>query len=116
MTGNVRIGPEIIKGLQEALAFERGDRRGVRVTRVPLSAWAAEARPAPRYTGRRIAALRTRLKLSQSVFARALNVSAETVRAWEQGKRRPAGAALRLLQVADRHPLVLLEHLRLRSA
>jgi hypothetical protein len=48
MTGNVRIGPEIIKGLQEALAFERGDRRGVRVTRVPLTARAAEARPAPR--------------------------------------------------------------------
>ena len=69
----------------------------------------------PAAAGRRIAELRSRLKLSQPVFAGALNVSSETVRAWEQGKRRPDGAALRLLQVAEQHPEVILEHLRQRT-
>jgi putative transcriptional regulator len=76
----------------------------------------AKVRPAPRVTGGAIARLRTRLKLSQPVFAQALNVSAETVRAWEQEKRTPDGAALRLLQVAERHPEVVLENVRRRSA
>jgi putative transcriptional regulator len=62
------------------------------------------------------AALRARLRLSQPIFARALNVSPDTVRAWEQGKRRPDGAALRLLQVTERYPNVIVEHVRRRSA
>jgi transcriptional regulator with XRE-family HTH domain len=61
-------------------------------------------------------ALRARLRLSQSVFARALNVSPETIRAWEQGKRRPDGAALRLLQVAKRHPEAIVEQVCRRTA
>jgi len=56
------------------------------------------------------------LALSQTVFAKALNVSAETVRSWEQEKRVPEGAALRLLQVADRHPEVILENVERRPA
>jgi putative transcriptional regulator len=47
--------------------------------------------------------------LSQAVFADALNVSRETVRAWEQGKREPGGATLRLLEVAERHPEVIMD-------
>lgn len=90
--------------------------RGDRVTRVPLTARVARVEPAPRYGGRRIARLRARLRLSQPVFARALNVSAETVRSWEREKRRPDGAALRLLQVAERHPEVILENVHRRSA
>ena len=109
-------GEQIIDGLQEALAFQRGEATGARVTRVRLSAPAARVKPAPRYTGARIARLRARLALSQTVFAKALNVSAETVRAWEQEKRVPDGAALRLLQVADRHPDVILENVERRSA
>jgi DNA-binding transcriptional regulator YiaG len=38
-----------------------------------------------------------------------LNVSQSTVRAWEQGAREPEGATLRLLEVADKHPEVLVE-------
>jgi len=38
------------------------------------------------------------------------------VRSWEQEKRVPDGAALRLLQVADRHPEVILENVERRSA
>ena len=55
------------------------------------------------------------MALSQPVFAAALNVSPETIRAWEQGKRTPDGATLRLLEVAEHHPDVLLASVQLRS-
>jgi putative transcriptional regulator len=45
----------------------------------------------------------------------ALNVSAETVRAWEQGKREPDGAALRLLQIAEQHPEWIMETVSIRD-
>lgn len=116
MTNRKRIGRQIIDGLHEAVAYERGELRGVRVRRVPVTARTASVEAAPAYRGKRISRLRARLRLSQPVFAQALNVSPETVRAWEQGKRTPEGAALRLLQVAERHPEVILENVRRRTA
>lgn len=110
------IGERIIEGLDEAVAYEGGELSDVQVTRVPLTARAAKVLPAPRYRGARIVRLRARLKLSQPVFAEALNVSPETVRSWEQRRRLPDGAALRLLQVAEQHPEVILENVRRRSA
>jgi putative transcriptional regulator len=43
--------------------------------------------------------LRERLKFSQPVFAHLLHTTASTVRKWEQGETRPAGPALKLLNV-----------------
>ena len=48
--------------------------------------------------------VRKRLGLSQQEFARRINVSLETIRNWEQGKRRPTGAARTLLKVLDKAP------------
>jgi putative transcriptional regulator len=110
------IGEQIINGLADAVAYERGELVGVSVRRVPLTVQSAKVKPAPRYNGARVARLRARLKLSQPVFAQALNVSPETVRSWEQEKRIPEGAALRLLEVAERHPEVILENVQRRSA
>ena len=109
------IGERIIEGLEEAVAFEYGKPPGTRVKRVTLTARVAEASPAPTYSSVRIARIRDGLRLSQAVFAMALNVSAETVRAWEQGKREPDGAALRLLQIAEQHPEWVLETVSIRS-
>ncbi len=53
--------------------------------------------------------VRERLGLTQKAFARLLCVSVKTLQNWEQGSREPTGAAMRLLQVADKHPEVLLE-------
>ena len=39
------------------------------------------------------------LKFSQPVFALHLHTTASTVRKWEQGETRPAGPALKLLNV-----------------
>jgi putative transcriptional regulator len=55
--------------------------------------------------------VRVRIKsgLSQAKFAAALGVSKRTLEQWEQGRRKPSGAAKQLLKIAERHPEVLLE-------
>ena|SRR5436190_21865358 len=55
-----------------------------------------------------IAAIRQKLNVSQPVFAALLNVPIATARSWEQGKRKPSGAALRLLDLARQQPKILL--------
>ena len=50
-----------------------------------------------------IRALREREHVSQPVFAHYLNVSKNLVSDWERGKRKPGGAALRLLSVIQKH-------------
>ena len=98
------LGDEIIAGLEEALSYQRGELRGVKVTRATLALGGEEVSPAPAYRATRIAMVRERLQLSQPVFAAALNVSPETVKKWEQGTREPDGAALRLLELVEAHP------------
>lgn len=58
---------------------------------------------------REVRAIRTRLNMSQEVFARVLNVPVVTEASWERGRRFPSGAALRLLQIAAKKPEALLE-------
>ena len=48
--------------------------------------------------------VRRRLGLSQLEFSQRIDVSLETIRNWEQGKRRPTGAAKALLKVLDKAP------------
>ncbi len=48
--------------------------------------------------------IRRRMGLSQTELARRIDVSPETIRNWEQGKRCPTGAARALLRVLDRAP------------
>lgn len=97
------LGQHLIAGLREAVAYERGEATGVEVRKV-LTARTADVEPVPSYSPAGIARLREVLEVSQPVFASVLNVSADTVRSWEQGKRRPDGAAVRLLQIAEEHP------------
>ena len=56
-----------------------------------------------------VAATRSKLRLSQSKFATLLGISVKTLHNWEQGRRKPTGAARVLLRVAARHPEVVLE-------
>ncbi len=56
-----------------------------------------------------VAATRTKLRLSQNKFAQLLGISVKTLHNWEQGRRKPTGAARVLLRVASRHPEVVLE-------
>lgn len=66
------------------------------------------ALPPPSYTAEAIRALRERLHVSQSVFAAYLNASVSTVQKWENGEKKPSGAALRLLSLIDRKGLEVL--------
>ena len=52
--------------------------------------------------------VRERIGLSQQEFSRRIDVSLETIRNWEQGKRCPTGAAKALLKILDRAPEVAL--------
>jgi putative transcriptional regulator len=53
--------------------------------------------------------LRSRFELTQNKFAKLLGISVSTLRNWEQGRRKPQGAARVLLQIADLHPEAVLE-------
>jgi putative transcriptional regulator len=52
---------------------------------------------------------RTRVGLSQAKFAEVLGVSTRTLQDWEQGRRKPSGAARSLLKIARKRPEVLRE-------
>ena len=93
---------ELMESAEQALSYERGAREGYRVTQVAIP------KPPQPMSSDEIARVRKRLKYSQSVFARVLNVSTKTVQAWEQGVRVPSDAALKLLTIAKKHPDVLL--------
>ena len=51
--------------------------------------------------------IRLSLGYSQNQFAVLLNVPSVTAKSWEVGRRKPSGAALRLLAVARRNPEAL---------
>ncbi len=58
-------------------------------------------------TGMAAREVRAKMGLSQRAFAELLGVSLRTLQDWEQGRRRPAGAAQTLLRVASQHPEAL---------
>jgi putative transcriptional regulator len=47
--------------------------------------------------------------MSQSELASLMGVSTRTLQDWEQGRRKPTGAAQTLLRVAIAHPEALLD-------
>jgi len=52
---------------------------------------------------------RAKMELSQSQFAQLLGVSVRTLQEWEQGRKRPTGAAQTLLRIAVQSPQALLK-------
>src|SRR5438552_1060802 len=82
-------------GLEEGIAFAQGE-LSLRTIEVPENP--------PDFSAPQIHALRRRMGLSQSLFARMVNVSTKTVQGWEQGIRKPAGTASRLLQILAAKP------------
>src|SRR5216683_1617313 len=88
-----KIKVNIFEGLREALqdarACERGEAVNLRVTHFPSAP--------QQLTPREIRRIR-----------RKLNASANAVRSWEQGTRKPQQAALKLLVIAKKNPKALL--------
>ena len=56
-------------------------------------------RPVRKYSGDEIRMIRNDLGLTQVVFAYLLGVSKKTVEAWEAGKNKPTGPALRMMEL-----------------
>jgi putative transcriptional regulator len=85
---------DLVESIKEAGAYLRGEQAPARVTFV--------GEPDPRL-------IREGMGLTQERFASALGISVKTLRNWEQGRREPSGPAMRLLEIAARHPEVFLE-------
>jgi DNA-binding transcriptional regulator YiaG len=110
---------ELSEALQQAKAVRRGGAAPARVWNVTRAKDGTLHRrqldPKEYQRGQQvewektIVATRTRLRLSQNKFAELLGISVKTLHNWEQGRRKPTGAARVLLRVASRHPEVVLE-------
>lgn len=61
--------------------------------------------PVKPMTAGQIRAVREREHVSQSVFARYLNVTTGLVSQWERGEKKPAGASLKLLTLVSKSGL-----------
>jgi putative transcriptional regulator len=94
----------IIKGLGEAVEYEKGDLRGVKRHVVTV-------RPLTIYEADRIKKIRMRLELSQTTFASVIGVSKKAVEAWEAGKNIPQGPAQRMLELLDKEPFIIKRYL-----
>jgi putative transcriptional regulator len=91
----VQVFNELLENAREAAAWLKGENMPGRVTFV--------GEPDPRE-------IRAKLGMTQEEFAAALCISVKTLRNWEQGRRDPSGPAMRLLQIAEKHPEILREH------
>ena len=94
---------ELKAGADEALAHAQGKKITLRTHSVPR-----RHKPSV-FTPKRIRSIRKRLNVSQPVFAELLYVTKDTAAKWEQGLRKPSGSALRLLEIAEKQPQVLVE-------
>ena len=89
---------DLIESLKEAEAHALG-KLTLRTAKLPSKA--------PAFHAAQIAQIRRQYNASLSVFAAFLNVGEDTVRSWEKGRRVPTGSALRLLEIARKHPELL---------
>ena len=105
---------------REISAVRRGQKAPARVYRVTLDAKgrALKRELAPETFRREQAAAwqrdqaveaRRKLGLSQTEFARLLGISVRTLHGWEQGARKPTGAARVLLRLATVNPRAVLD-------
>lgn len=91
---------QLAGAIKDAKKYEEGHKLDLRVTELPPRPYMLSAQ--------QIIQIRERMHLSQAVFAHLLNVSLSTVQAWEQGRRAPNHASLKLLHIAKERPDALL--------
>lgn len=87
----------IMNGLQEALEFENGKRKDVRVDRVTIL-------PLEDFTASEIREIRINSNMTQQTFASCIGVTKKAVEAWEGGRCHPDGAARRTLGLMKANP------------
>lgn len=101
-----KLGQNLITAMNEALAHRRGEIT-LRTTEGELP------EEPPVWSKEEIARLRRdKLQVSQPIFASYLGVSPGALKAWEQGSKKPSGAARRLLQVVANDPKAFFDAVR----
>jgi putative transcriptional regulator len=96
----VRVFDDVRQSLADARAYEQGK---------PVNLQTQEIPPPPKpLKPSEIRSIRLALNASQTLFARFLNVSPNTVESWEQGVRQPDRAALKLLTIVKKNPQAVL--------
>lgn len=92
-TKGSRVGDDLVEAFEEMAAYLRGE-ADVESYDVPGDV----------LTPARIQAIRRKVAASTKDFERQFGVSARTMEAYEQGRRRPDDAMVTLLRVIDREP------------
>jgi putative transcriptional regulator len=93
-----RVASDIITGLKEAAAFLHSDiSLPVRLVSIAQSV--------------DVAAIRSKLRMSQSEFASRYGFSVRTLQEWEQGRSQPDNAVRAYLTVIERNPAAVMEAL-----
>ncbi len=90
---------ELEEGL-DALADERAGK-------LTLRSHTVEYQPPVEMDAAEVVRVRTKLNMSQPVFARWFRTEAKTIANWEQGRSKPNAQAAILLKLVDRHPDLL---------
>ncbi len=88
---------KIARGLNEAIAFEKGELTTAKTTKYTIM-------PVSEFAPGEIKEIRASVGMTQAVFAAYMGVSKKTVEAWESGQNHPAGAACRLLSITKSDP------------
>ena len=95
--GTVALFDDIVQGLEEAIAHEKGALRGAAVHRVSVD----EVRTC---SPEEIRAVRRSANMTQVVFAACNGVTPKAVEAWEGGRSKPDGAARRTIGLLQKNP------------
>jgi putative transcriptional regulator len=88
-----RVGDDLVEAFQEMAAYLRGE----------VKAESYEV-PDDVLTPERVQAIRRKVAPSTKEFERQFRISARTMEAYEQGRRRPDAAMQTLLRVIEREP------------
>jgi putative transcriptional regulator len=88
-----RVGADFVEAFQEMAAYLRGE----------VEAESYEV-PDDVLTPERVKAIRRKVAASTKEFERRFRISARTMEAYEQGRRRPDAAMQTLLKVIEREP------------
>lgn len=80
---------DLLTSLEQATEIAKGKAKAASVTRYELAD---------------VKAIRAELNVTQKELAKAMDVSVDTVKSWEQGRRNPTGLASKILVLLEKEP------------
>jgi putative transcriptional regulator len=80
---------DLLESCEQAVSIAKGELKAGRKTKVKVP---------------NVKSMREKLQLTQEKFSALLGISVWTLRKWEQGVRRPEGAAISLLKIVEKEP------------